>query len=59
MTFGIALAAVLSVVLLFVSGFTSGSEIAFFSLSPSDPPVSMSFGRFRVLTAGRWIRQDG
>ena len=36
MTFGIALAAVLSVVLLFVSGFTSGSEIAFFSLSPSD-----------------------
>ncbi|MBR6446330.1 MAG: gliding motility-associated protein GldE [Prevotella sp.] len=36
MTFGIALAAVLSVVLLLVSGFTSGSEIAFFSLSPSD-----------------------
>ncbi|MBR5440097.1 MAG: DUF21 domain-containing protein, partial [Prevotella sp.] len=36
MTFGIALAAILSVVLLFVSGFTSGSEIAFFSLSPSD-----------------------
>ena len=36
MTFGIALAAVLSLVLLFVSGFTSGSEIAFFSLSPSD-----------------------
>jgi hypothetical protein len=30
MTFGIALAAVLSLVLLFVSGFTSGSEIAFF-----------------------------
>ena len=36
MTFGIALAAVLSLVLLFVSGFTSGSEIAFFSLSPID-----------------------
>ena len=36
LTFGIAWAAVLSLVLLFVSGFTSGSEIAFFSLSPSD-----------------------
>ena len=33
---GIIFAAALAVVLLFVSGFASGSEIAFFSLSPSD-----------------------
>ena len=35
-TFGVMLASVLAVVLLFVSGFASGSEIAFFSLSPTD-----------------------
>ena len=33
---GVILAGVLSCVLLLVSGFASGSEIAFFSLSPSD-----------------------
>ena len=33
---GIVLAAVLTVVLLLLSGFASGSEIAFFSLSPTD-----------------------
>ena len=33
---GAIFAALLTVVLLFVSGFTSGSEIAFFSLSPTD-----------------------
>ena len=36
MTFGVVFAAILSVILLYVSGFASGSEIAFFSLSPSD-----------------------
>lgn len=35
-TYGVIIAAVLAVLLLFVSGFASGSEIAFFSLSPSD-----------------------
>lgn len=35
-TLGVLVAAVLAVLLLFVSGFASGSEIAFFSLSPSD-----------------------
>lgn len=35
-TTGVAIAAVLAVILLFFSGFASGSEIAFFSLSPSD-----------------------
>ncbi len=36
MTMGVFIAAVLAALLLFVSGFASGSEIAFFSLSPSD-----------------------
>ena len=36
LTLGTFIAAVLAVVLLYVSGFASGSEIAFFSLSPSD-----------------------
>ena len=35
-TLGATLAGVLACLLLFVSGFASGSEIAFFSLSPSD-----------------------
>lgn len=35
-TLGVIIAAGLAVLLLFVSGFASGSEIAFFSLSPSD-----------------------
>jgi len=35
-TFGAILAAVIACILLFFSGFASGSEIAFFSLSPSD-----------------------
>lgn len=35
-TIGCLLAAVLAAILLFVSGFASGSEIAFFSLSPTD-----------------------
>ncbi|MBQ1774175.1 MAG: DUF21 domain-containing protein, partial [Prevotella sp.] len=35
-TIGVVFAAVLAALLLFVSGFASGSEIAFFSLSPSD-----------------------
>lgn len=35
-TLGAILASVLACLLLFVSGFASGSEIAFFSLSPSD-----------------------
>lgn len=35
-TAGVLLAAVLAVVLLLFSGFASGSEIAFFSLSPTD-----------------------
>ncbi|MCI6550706.1 MAG: gliding motility-associated protein GldE [Prevotella sp.] len=33
---GVVLSALLAVALLFVSGFASGSEIAFFSLSPTD-----------------------
>ena len=36
MTMRVFIAAVLAALLLFVSGFASGSEIAFFSLSPSD-----------------------
>ena len=35
-TLGAALAGVLACLLLFISGFASGSEIAFFSLSPAD-----------------------
>ena len=35
-TIGAVVAAVLAVLLLFLSGFASGSEIAFFSLSPAD-----------------------
>ena len=35
-TQGVLFAGVLACLLLFVSGFTSGSEIAFFSLSPTD-----------------------
>ena len=35
-TTGVVIAAVLAALLLWVSGFASGSEIAFFSLSPSD-----------------------
>jgi gliding motility-associated protein GldE len=35
-SFGAVLAGVLAFLLLFVSGFASGSEIAFFSLTPSD-----------------------
>lgn len=35
-TLGVIIAACLAALLLFVSGFASGSEIAFFSLSPSD-----------------------
>ena len=35
-TLGVAIAAVLAVLLLVLSGFASGSEIAFFSLSPTD-----------------------
>lgn len=35
-TLGVVIAAVLAAILLFVSGFASGSEIAFFSLSPTD-----------------------
>lgn len=35
-TTGVVIAAVLTVLLLFASGFASGSEIAFFSLSPTD-----------------------
>ena len=36
LTTGVFIAALLAAMLLFVSGFASGSEIAFFSLSPSD-----------------------
>lgn len=35
-SFGVLFAFVMAIVLLFVSGFASASEIAFFSLSPSD-----------------------
>ena len=35
-TLGAALAGVLACLLLFISGYASGSEIAFFSLSPAD-----------------------
>ncbi|SFG00866.1 gliding motility-associated protein GldE [Prevotella sp. KH2C16] len=35
-TLGVVIAVVLAAILLFVSGFASGSEIAFFSLSPTD-----------------------
>lgn len=35
-TFGVIIALVIAIILLGVSGFASGSEIAFFSLSPSD-----------------------
>ena len=35
-TLGVVVAALIAAFLLFVSGFASGSEIAFFSLSPSD-----------------------
>ena len=35
-TLGATLAGVLACLLLFISGFASGSEIAFFSLSPAD-----------------------
>ena len=35
-TLGVVFAAILVCLLLYVSGFASGSEIAFFSLSPTD-----------------------
>ena len=35
-TIGVIIAAILAAILMFVSGFASGSEIAFFSLSPND-----------------------
>ena len=35
-TFGVVFAAILVCLLLYASGFASGSEIAFFSLSPTD-----------------------
>lgn len=35
-TTGVIIAAILAAILMFVSGFASGSEIAFFSLSPND-----------------------
>ena len=35
-TLGVIIAGVIAFLLLFVSGFASGSEIAFFSLSPKD-----------------------
>lgn len=35
-TIGVVIAAILAAILLFLSGFASGSEIAFFSLSPQD-----------------------
>ena len=35
-TIGIIFAGILTIILLFFSGFASGSEIAFFSLSPTD-----------------------
>lgn len=35
-TAGVIIAAVLAAILLFISGYASGSEIAFFSLTPSD-----------------------
>ena len=35
-TLGVTIAGVIAFLLLFVSGFASGSEIAFFSLSPKD-----------------------
>lgn len=35
-TVGVVFAAILVCLLLYVSGFASGSEIAFFSLSPND-----------------------
>ena len=35
-TIGVIIAALLAAILLLVSGFASGSEIAFFSLSPVD-----------------------
>ena len=33
---GVVIAAVLAAILLFLSGYASGSEIAFFNLSPND-----------------------
>ena len=36
MTIGVRIAIFITVLLLFISGFASGSEIAFFSLSPND-----------------------
>ena len=36
MTIGVMMAVFITVLLLFISGFASGSEIAFFSLSPND-----------------------
>lgn len=36
LTLGVVIAAILAAILLLVSGFASGSEIAFFSLSPND-----------------------
>jgi len=35
-TAGVIFAAILAIILLYISGFASGSEIAFFSLSPTD-----------------------
>ena len=44
-TTGVVIAAVLAAILLIMSGFASGSEIAFFSLSPQDLN-QLEFGGF-------------
>ena len=57
-TFGVYIAIILTAFLLFMSGFASGSEIAFFSLSPNDlneldPEKSATDKRIEML------REDG
>ena len=56
-TAGVMFAGILTVVLLFFSGFASGSEIAFFSLSPTDI-AELSQGKTQSDRNIQYLRED-
>lgn len=56
-TVGVAIAFILAVLLLFVSAFASGSEIAFFSLSPSDL-TELEQSKSNIDMSIRQLRED-
>lgn len=56
-TLGVSIAFILAVMLLFVSAFASGSEIAFFSLSPSDL-MTLENSRSTIDSKIKMLRED-